>query len=109
AQSGSRITGELELLDDPCGWGDSSLRLVTVVADGEGQMAAPIEVSLENSKYFHTVKDADGAWQSEYIPTGCSFNNSYYRTQVYYRQGGVLKKVVKAGKKAVPTTFTATS
>ena len=106
AQSGSQITGQLELTDTPCGWGDAGIKLVVIPTDPEGQVASPMEVQLEQSKYF-TLAKVDGAWTEQYIVKGCTFKTGYYNTQVYYREGRVLKKVAKAAKKAPAPTVVA--
>ncbi len=107
ATSGSQITGELELDSTPCGWGNG-LKLVAILSDPEGQMNTPIEISLPESKYFKLVK-VGGVFTEQHIQKNCTFQNGYYNTQVYYRDGsGAVQKVAKVAKKTPAQTITAT-
>lgn len=107
ATSGSQITGEFDLMNSPCGWGNG-LKLVAITTDTEGQMTTPITFQLPESKYFKLVK-VGGVFTEQHIQKGCTFQNGYYNTQVYYRDGsGVVQKVAKAAKKTPAQTITAT-
>lgn len=90
ALSGSRIKGELELQDNPCAWGNAGLRMVVTTTDGEGQVSAPIEVALEQSKYYKLAR-IDGEWTKQTIAKGCSFTYGPYSTQVYWNENGVQR------------------
>ena len=107
ATSGSQITGEIDLGNSPCGWGNG-LKLVAITSDPEGQVTTPLVFQLPESKYFKLVK-VGGAWTEQHIQKGCTFQNGYYNTQVYYRDGsGAVQKVAKVAKKTPAQTITAT-
>ncbi len=107
AQSGSQLVGELELTDDPCGWGETAVRMVVTTTDPEGQIAPPIDVNVEQSKFYKIRRDVNGDWETYGIPKGCSFRYSWGSTQVYYREGGVEKRLAKPTRRAPAQTVLA--
>jgi hypothetical protein len=82
ALSGSNITGELEISDNPCYWG-GSVQMVALTADPEGQMNTPITFELPKSKYFRIIKLKDGSRETQEIPAGCTFAYTSTSDKVY--------------------------
>ena len=98
ATSGSNITGELEISNNPCVWGNN-VKLVAITADPEGQVNTPIAFELPVSKYYR-INGKNSEYTTQEIPAGCTFAYTSTSQQVFYTEGGQIKKLARPARGA---------